>query len=221
VPVDRLSQAVDVLLELPSEPRLPDSGWATDHDQSGRRTLDTGVEQILDQSQLHRPAGERCLEAIDALCPTHPGQDSDRPPQLLRQRLAPQRKPADLVEPDCSRRQPTGGGVDEHVTGRGRRLHPSGGVDRIAGDHPLTDRADGDRYIAGDDTRAGSEIRCTHLVTECRHGCDQVQACSYRPFGVSLQGDGGAPDSHDRVTDELLDRAAIALHHGACGREIA
>jgi hypothetical protein len=34
-------------------------------------------------------------------------------------------------------------------------------------------------------------------------------------------GDGCAPDGHDRVTDELLDGAAIAVDHVAGGVEVA
>ena len=48
-------------------------------------------------------------------------------------------------------------------------------------------------------------------VAEGAHGVDELERDPDGPLGVVLLGDGGAPHRHDRVADELLDRAAVAL----------
>ena len=49
-------------------------------------------------------------------------------------------------------------------------------------------------------------------LLELRHRGDQVERCADRTLGVVLVRDRDAPDGHDGVADELLDRAAVALH---------
>ena len=50
------------------------------------------------------------------------------------------------------------------------------------------------------------------------HGVDEVEARADRALGVVLVRDRGAPQGHDRVADELLDAAAVALDD--VGREL-
>ena len=48
---------------------------------------------------------------------------------------------------------------------------------------------------------------------KCRHCVDQVERGAHRPLGVVLVGGRRAPNGHDRIADELLDCAAVALDH--------
>ena len=47
---------------------------------------------------------------------------------------------------------------------------------------------------------------------------DELQAGTDRTLGVVLVGDGGAPDGHHRVSDRLLDRAAVPADDAAFAR---
>ena len=53
------------------------------------------------------------------------------------------------------------------------------------------------------------------------HCVHQLERGAHRPLGVILVGDRRAPDRHDRVADELLDGAAVALDDLARELEVA
>ena len=74
VPVDRVDQSVDVLLELPPEPGLAHPGRTGHHHQAGGPSLRAGVEQFLDRPQLSVASHERRFEAVHALGPAHSRQ---------------------------------------------------------------------------------------------------------------------------------------------------
>ena len=63
MPPDLVDQAVDVLLELPGQPRLPDPGDPDHRDQVRLALLGAGVEELLDEPELAVAADERRLEA--------------------------------------------------------------------------------------------------------------------------------------------------------------
>ena len=56
---------------------------------------------------------------------------------------------------------------------------------------------------------------------ELRDGRDEVERGPDRALGVVLVRDRRPPDRHDRVADELLDRAAVALDQPLAGLEVA
>ena len=56
---------------------------------------------------------------------------------------------------------------------------------------------------------------------ELGHGRDEVEARSHGAFRVVLGRRRSSPDRHDRVADELLDGAAVALDDRARGVEVA
>ena len=64
VPVDGLGDAVEVLVELPREPRLADAGDAGHRDEVRLLLVRGGVEELLDLAQLAVAADERRLEAL-------------------------------------------------------------------------------------------------------------------------------------------------------------
>jgi hypothetical protein len=64
VPVGPVDQAVEVLVELPGEPRLADPGDAADGDELRLALLGARVEDVLDLPQLAVAADERRLQPL-------------------------------------------------------------------------------------------------------------------------------------------------------------
>ena len=93
--------------------------------------------------------------------------------------------------------------------------------DEVARHHALSLGADRHRRLAGDDADTHRQLRRTDLAAERTDHLDELQPRAHRPFGVVLARYGCAPDSHHRVTDELLDGAAVAVDHPARGLEVA
>ena len=77
---------------------------------------------------------------------------------------------------------------------------------------PWSVGAEGDGGLAGQD--AGPQLEARRRRLACPSWRDRVDEVEGRPdgaLGVVLVGDRRAPDGHDRVADELLDGAAVAL----------
>ena len=96
-----------------------------------------------------------------------------------------------------------------------------GGVDEVAGDHPLALGADRHRRLAGEDAGAGAKLGHADLVAERAHGRDQVERGAHGALGVVLGRGRRTPDGHHRVADELLDRPAVELDQPPAGVEVA
>ena len=111
--------------------------------------------------------------------------------------------------------------ADEDGAGRGHRLEARGGVDEVAGDHPLAHGADRHGGLAGQDPGPQLERLVARLPPEVADGVDELEGGPHGPLGVVLLGDRRAPDGHDGVADELLDRAAVALDDLAAQVEVA
>ena len=62
MPVRRHDEPIEVLLELPGEPRLADASLADDADEARLPLALGGVEQVLEQAQVVVPPDERRLE---------------------------------------------------------------------------------------------------------------------------------------------------------------
>ncbi len=105
---------------------------------------------------------------------------------------------------------------DEHAPRVRFGLDARGGVDEIAGDHALPFGPDGDGSLPGE--HPGASAQCRIQVGDTG---DEVERSADGALGVVLLRDGCAPDGHDRVPDELLDRAAVALDGRARLLEVA
>ena len=81
VPVRELRQAVEVLVELPAEPRLADACNSGDRDQMRLALLGTGVEEVLDLAQFAVAADEGRLEAGRLERAARARDDPQSPPQ--------------------------------------------------------------------------------------------------------------------------------------------
>ena len=217
VPVDVLGQPVDVLLQLPPQPRLADTGRTGDQHQARASLVLGRVQHVLQEAELDGSPDEGRLQAVRALGAADARDDLAGLPQRLRLGLALQLDVAVQVELDGQPGQPPRGGVDQDRAGRRRRLHPRGGVDGVAGDHRLALGAHGGRHRAGHHAGPRREARGRDRGSQVGNLGDELHGRPDRTLGVALDGHGSAPDRHHRVADELLDRAAVP-GRPRCGR---
>ena len=201
--------------DLPT-PAGPDTSTMPRHPPLGR-----GVEQFLDHTQLGIPPGQRRLQPIDPLDTAHPGQHPRRPPQPHRTRLLPfsGAPPPRRTRPRC---RPAAASAHPPAPTRLRgRLHPGRGVHRIAGDHPLADRAHRDRHLAGHHPGPRRQPRDSGLGSQLAHRGYQLQPGSHGPLRVPLRGHRRAPHRHHRIADELLHHPAVPADHRPGHVEVA
>ncbi len=212
MPAHRGLEAVDVLLELPVQPGLPDPGLAVDDEQRGPAGLLDAVEELLHQPQLAVAADER----------QPPGRRHAGRLRLRRRRPATDQSGTGSALP-FSRWLPTSTYViaDEVSSrvvsstqtwpGDGGGLHAGGGVDGVAGHHALLLGADRHRDLTGDDAdphaRSGNARGPRPMRLD---RVDQLEAGANGPLRVVLVGGRNAPHRHHGVADELLHGAAVA-----------
>ena len=157
VPEHLAGEAVDVLEELPGEPRLADAGHAGHEHEARRLPLGGGVEELLDEAQLVVASREGRLDDARALRAGDGRHDPGRLEEAHRLGLALQLVLAGVEVGDRSRRRRPRHLVDVAAAGRGRRLDARGGVDPVADDEALLGGL-GRRDAAGDDPDAGLEL---------------------------------------------------------------
>ena len=216
VPPEVVSKPVDVLLELPGEPRLPDAGDADDRDQLRLALLGGSVEQLLDQAHLAVAPDERRLEPDRLLSAAAVRRDPERPVDRDRLGLAFQLVLAGGLVGDRGLGRPSCRLADQDGPRLGRRLDPGGGIDQVAGNHAVALRAQGHRRLAGQHARARCQAGCVF-----RDRRDEVEGGPHGPLGVVLVRDRCSPDRHDRVADELLHRSAVERDEPLAGLEVA
>ena len=205
VPPDLLDDPVEVLVELPHEPRLAGAGNAGDRDEVRLPVLGGGVEEVLQQLELALAADERSLQAGGLQGPSAAGDDTERPPQRDRLGLALELVKPRLVVRDRLPGRPSGRLSDEHRAGFRGGLDSRGRVDEVPGDHALAFRADRHGGLAGQYAAARVEVRI-----EVGHRRHEVEGGAHGALGVVLGCGRRAPDGHDCVADELLDGAAVS-----------
>ena len=207
MPVDRLADPVDVLVELPGQATLADARLA-DHRHEPQASLTRGrVEHLLDKSQLRLAAHERWLEDVRTARPTDHANDADRSPRRHRRGLALEQLVAGRFEGDRLARRAVRGFADEHGAGRRHRLQARCGIDEVAGDHPLAHRPQGHGRFAGEDP--GADLEGSPGDREATDRLDQLEPGTDRTLGVILVRGRRSPHGHDGVTDEFLDRPAV------------
>ena len=152
----------------------------------------------------------------DAAATATLGDHPQRSPHRDRCGLALEHVLARLLERDRGAGGAEGRLADEDGARRGDRLDPRGRVDHVARDHALVGGAQRDRRLAGEDARPRLDARAQDpdRVHELERGPD-------RALGVVLVRGRRAPHGHDRVADELLDHAAVAVDDLAREVEVA
>ena len=221
VPVRELGEPVEVLVELPAEPRLADAGDPGDRDEVRLALLGAGVEEILDLAELPVAADERRLEAGRLERAAGARDDPQRAPERQQPILALQLERPGLLVDDRLLGRPPRRLADEHRPGLGDRLHPRGRVDEVARDHSLSLGAERHRRLAGQDAGPRPQLGLADLVAERRDGRDEIERGPHRPLRVVLGRRRRSPDRHHRVADELLDRSAVQLDQPAARVEVA
>src|SRR5205814_10468572 len=76
MPVHGFDEAVEILLELPSQPALPDSGHARDGNHSRPAVPAGGMEAFLERRELGLAADERRLDQLAASRAAHLADDA-------------------------------------------------------------------------------------------------------------------------------------------------
>ena len=221
VPVDRLGDPVEVLVELPPEPRLPDAGDAGHRQKPRLALVRAGVEEVLDRAQLAVASYERRLEAVRFQRPAQTGHDAQCPPQRREALFALQLERARLLEDNCVLGRAAGRLADVHGAGRRARLDARRGVDEIAGNHALSLGADRDGRFAREHAGTGAKLVGAHLVAERGDRGDQVECCAHCALGVVLGRGRRPPHGHDGVADELLDGPAVHADDPPADVEVA
>ncbi len=123
---------------------------------------------------------------------------------------------ADRLEGDRRARRAVRRLTDQDSPRQRHGLKPGRGVDEVARDHALVGRAEGHGSLPGQDASS-----CAEPGSDRTHGIDQLKGGPDAPFCVVLAGRRRPPYRHDRVADELLDRAAIARDDLAGQIEVA
>ena len=215
MPVHVLDEPVDVLQKLPREPALADPGLPGDGDEPDAPLPGRGVVEVLQEAQLVVASHERRLERLGATAATALGHDPQGAPRGHGRDLALQELLAGRLEHDRARGRVHRGLAREDHARRGRGLEPAGRVHHVPGDHALAHGTNGDGRLAGDDAGAGLDGR-----PQPPDGGEELQGGPDRSLGVVLVARRRSPDGHDRVPDELLDRAAVALDDPAGQLEV-
>ena len=195
--------------ELAREARLADPRRSDDRRQLRRPGPDGRLQRLLQQLELRLPADERGRdgprERRDVVAElAHAERRNELALALQRERLC-------RVRSDPRAHEPLGRRADQHFVGAGRLLQPGGDVHGIAGDECLA-RARDD--LAGVDADA-------HREAERRDGIAHLDCRPDRAKRVVLVDLREAEDRHRRISDELLDRAAVSLKDRAKLRVIA
>src|SRR6185437_6835723 len=137
VPVGRLCDAVEVLVELPRESRLADAGDAGHGDEVHLAALGAFVEEILGPPQVAVATDERRLEPGRLELAPRTGDDPERAPEGDRLVLALERVLARGLVDDRLLGCPSCRVPHEHGAGLGGRLDTRRRVYEIARHHPL------------------------------------------------------------------------------------
>ena len=134
--------------------------WPVIETSAGALLARGRVEQVLEQAQLRVAADERRLEAVRS----GRGRSRSVTTRSARQAATGSSLPlrtvlAGRLEGDRAGRGALGRLADEDRAGRRDRLEPRRRVDQVAGDHALVERAEGHGRLAGQDARAGLDLR--------------------------------------------------------------
>src|SRR5580700_4289911 len=217
---DGLGEPIDVFKEPPSQPRLADAGETDDRQQARPALRRRRVEEFLEQPQLSVPPHEGRLETRGTQCATRPRDDAGGTPEPQRLGLALQLMAAGVAIVDrglaCTSRALS----DKDAARIRNRLHPARGVHEVARDHAIVACVEVDRSLTREHARARSKTGYPSVLAEFRHLVNELERCSYSALRVVLVDRSDAPDRHYRITDELLDAAAVATDDRAGRREV-
>ena len=209
--------------ELADESRLADPRWTEDRDQLAHVLLHA-AERLGEQLQLPAPADE--CDCVVAARPTgdRAGHDVHDPPRRHGIPDAPEPERAGLLQYDAVAHEALGFPADQDLAGLGSVFEAACEVDRVAHDEGLAGVRVARNHLPGvhaDPDLDGDAPRVLELVVQARERVPHVDRGPDGAQCVVLVQPRHAEDGHDRVADELLHRAAVALQHDAHLGEVA
>ena len=188
--------------------RLPNPGVAGDQEPLARAGIDRTRQRGGDSGDLRFPPDER--PTVRCLRPALVDVEQAECRHTLR--LALELERLDRLDLDEVAHEPVRQLAEEHLACPGSLLEAGRGVDRIAGDQSLPGRRVACDHFPGVDTDAVLERDPVCLLETLVQG---AQGILHAPGGadsterVVLVNAGEAEDRHDRIADELLDRASV------------
>ena len=221
MPPDVLYETVHVFLELPREPGLSDAGDPEHGHEMRFLLLRRCVEELLDDAQLAFSSHERRLEAARLQRPRTTCGHSERAKERQRLCLAFELVATGVGICDRDLGHALSRLAHQDGSGIGKGLDSRSSVDEISGDHTLALCAERDRGLAAEDACTGLKLRRSHLLAECRNGCDQVERCAHSALSIVLLRDRRPPHRHHGIADELLDGAAVERDQPLATIEVA
>ena len=208
VVADRLDEAVKVLAELVGEPCLSAPRGADDRDEPRAPLAASRMEEVFELAQLVVAAHERGLQCLGWPAAAPPCDDTEGAPGRHGGHLAVESLLAGRLESDRSASGSLRGLSDENSPRGSYGLQSGGGVDEVADSRTLVRRVERNGSLAGHDP-----CSCGDARPKPADRIDKLERRANRPLGVVFAGRRSAPHCRDRVTDALLDRAAIASDH--------
>ena len=212
-PRDQLGLCIDVGEKLGSEPALAHTRLADDRDQLDGALLRGSLECPDQERLLELATDERRLVAASAV-PSEPVADGVRLPEQKRARLPLHGHRRERLVLEYVAGRPVGLLADRDAIDGRHGLDASSGIDDITGDEPFTPlgtSADRDNRLACVDAYSHLEPELGICLVQFGDRFQDAQPRAHRSFGVVLVSDRSTTDRHHRVTDELLNRAAVTL----------
>ena len=220
MPPTLLVDAVDVLEELPQQPRLPQSGFANDRDQLRATLRGTDLGGVDDQPEFTISSDERGLEPDAAQRAAGPRHHAQRRPSMNGLRPSLDLMVTGFLVDNRRLGSAVGDVIHQHRIRRRDRLKPRGRIDRVTVDHAVGLGTDPDRRQTSEHPGARAQLGRANLHAERTNSLKQRQRRADRPLGVVLARHRRAPHRAHGVPDELLHHAAVALDRRPTAREV-
>jgi hypothetical protein len=212
-PEDQLRIAVDDLKQLGDQPALADSRHTDQRYELRAEVFANAIESAGQNIELPFSADE--LSAGTLLdVEAEAGSRCDRLPSRNRVRLPFRLDRRRLAVFNRLGRGAMGRLTDEDPSDRGGGLEPRRSVDDVPGSHPFSEVGPGaERHerLARVHSDPHLELERRVALVELDDRLTDRDRCANGPLRIVLVRYRGAEQRDDRVADELLDRAAMAL----------
>ncbi len=205
---------VDVGEELGAQAALAHPGLAHDRDELAGALLARALEGPDQERLLQRAPDQRGRVRAGRRPTPKRARACERTPERERLGLALDRRPARAPRSRTRARSAGRSARRRRPAHRGGALQARGGVDHVAGNDPLARLragAERDHRLARVDPDPDLQREARVVLVQLLDRLEDAQRGPDRTLGVVLVRNRSAEHGHDRVADELLDRAAVAL----------
>ena len=212
VPQEVVNDTIGVLVDLPGEPALTDTGNSRDGDETSAAIPAKRIERVLQHTQLLVATNERRFNPFRPLCAARLAHDAQGTPCPNRHILPFQHQVAEFAECDRMIRCEIRRFSDEHRSWRRRRLQSRRRVDEVSCHESLGGISLIHGCFTGEHARSRRETSDPDLPAESSDRVDEVEPAAHRPLGVVFVRDRRAPDGENGVADEVVDDTPVPLH---------